>query len=190
MADAKTARYNLRLSRNVQYRAVYLLNTIVTGDAPSLREALESQERSEWLAAARQNFETFTFHGTWKIAKPPPHVRPLPSATLLRHKRVSRGHSARFKARPVARGNLQSAVCGGWIRWATCSVAWKALDWLLLSLAGSKSFADYRLDVKGAFLHNSLPLSNHIWIRLPSLDGVQSARDDISLLVKSLYSNS
>lgn len=43
-----------------------------------------------------------------------------------------------------------------------------------------------QLDVKGAFLHATLPDSDREWIRLPTIKGVPSVSGQIVLLHKSL----
>lgn len=183
--ESRAQQYNLRPARDVHYSAVALPDAITTNDDPSLKVALSSPERSDWLAAINKEFSTLTSNGTWKAAKPPPGNRPLPSGVILRLKRDSTGRPARFKARLVARGNFQSEVNDYTELYAP--VACIELVRVLLSISVSKGWVVHQVDVKGAFLHAALPDSDDIWIRLPTLEGVPSAGGQTVKLVKSLY---
>ena len=82
---------------------------VTTRDDPSISEALNSSESTYWKGAIREEFATVTKAGTYVRDSKPPE-RALQSGIILKLKRDQDGHPARFKARLVARGNLQNVL--------------------------------------------------------------------------------
>lgn len=81
---------------------------ITTSDEPKMANAMCSPENANCLVAISEEFDTLAKNGTWKFKSLPLlGTRIIPSGIILKLKRDSVGHPALFKARMVARGNLQ-----------------------------------------------------------------------------------
>lgn len=178
--------YNLRPRRPVSYTHMALPKTITTDDEPKLRVALNSAERSYWLKAIEEEFDTLTKNGTWVVrSRPPPDMRPLPSGVILKLKRDSLGRPARFKGRLVARGNFQSKDVDYLEIYAP--VACIELVRTIITIAIAMGWDIEQVDVKGAFLHATLPKDERVFILLPKIKGISSANGQLVELIKSLY---
>ena len=172
--------YNLRSRTHMA-----LPGEISTTDDPSVKVALDSPEAQYWKNAIEEEFQTIEDSGTYEVATEVSD-RPIPSGVILRMKRDAEGRPARFKARLVARGNLQYVRDSSYAsRYAP--VACFDLVRVLLVLTASFGWSRHQVDVKGAFLYAPLPTKEQIWIRLPSIDGVDRANGQVVRLLKSLY---
>lgn len=162
-----------------------LPTSITTSDEPSLKEALNSEESVYWKGAIEDEFQTVEDAGTY-VDSTVPDKRPIPSGIILKLKRDFRGFTARFKARLVARGNLQYVEDNSYAaRYAP--VACFDLERILLSLSASFGWIRHQVDVKGAFLYSVLPDTTSIWLKLPNINGIEWANGRVVRLIKSLY---
>lgn len=176
----------LRSIPRVHYSARAIPDFITTSDEPSMGEAMVSPERKKWLAAIKEEFSTLLSNGTWKSpSNIPPGTRVLPSGIILRLKRDSAGLPARFKGRVVVRGNLQAESDDYLEHYAP--VACIELVRTVFAVAAALGWTIQLVDVKGAFLHASLPKEERIFIKLPNVKGVETASGQVVELVKSLY---
>lgn len=151
---------------------------------------MSSPDSEKWKIVINQEFETIVNAGTYvDVEESRTHDLPssvIPSGVILELKRNERGRPSRFKARLVARVNLQDN------RNETCEnryapVACFELVRILLVLSVAFGWSKQQIDIKGAFLYSKLPNTSHIWIRLPKIDGVNEADGRIVKLIKSLY---
>lgn len=159
---------------------------ITTDDEPKLSVALQSPERHIWLDAIEEEFQTLIAAGTWVSPDtPPPPGKVIPSNVVLKLKRDENGLPARFKGRVVALGNMQSDQLGLVELYApvTCIETVR----IIFSIAGNREWKIHQIDVVGAFLYALLSETDEIWIKLPNIDGVESANGQIVRLRKSLY---
>lgn len=158
-------------------------------DEPKLAVALRSSDRDKWIQAIQEEFKTIKDNGTWtdvdKHDKLLNTLEVLPSGMVLRIKRDATGKIARYKARLVVRGNLQSNESDYAALYAP--VACIELVRLMLSISVAKDLHVDQLDVKSAFLHAALPGKDRIFIKLPKIPGVASAKGQTVRLRKSLY---
>lgn len=172
--------YSLRSRSNVA-----LPTAVSTSDDPSISEAMSSPESKYWQGALKEEFRTLKQANTWK-SDPIAKGRVLPSGVILKLKRDEKGLPARFKARLVARGNLQDVGQSSYTnRYAP--VACFDLVRILLALSAGFKWARCHVDVKGAFLYAQLPEKHDIWMRLPKIDGISEADGSVVKLIKSIY---
>ena len=150
-----TGNYNLR-PRAIAGRALPL--SITTSDEPSLSAAMSSPEAFFRKQAIREEFTNIVDSGTYKECSPPLN-RAQPSGMILKLKRDEHGRPLRFKARLVARGNLQEVE--GLSSTAHYSpVACFDLVRMLPALSDSNGWNRRQVDVKAAFLYAYLPKGN------------------------------
>ena len=172
--------YNLRSRANAA-----IPTSISTDDEPTLKEALASSESEHWKAAIQEEFDTVMQSDTY-VHSDTYTGKALPSGIVLRLKRDQEGRPARFKARLVARGNLQPVDENTYEK-RYAPVACFDLVRILLALSTSQSWSRHQVDIKGAFLYADLPESDKISLKLPKIDGVRGADGSIVKLQKSLY---
>ena len=142
----QTHGYNLR-ERNRS--SVAIPACITTSDEPSVQEALKSSEAQNWIDAIQEEFSTITAADTYEETTEAPS-RALPSGVILKLKRDAHGKPSRFKARLVARGNLQKVDERAYeSRYAP--VACFDLVRILLALSAAFGWSRHQIDVKGAF---------------------------------------
>ena len=75
-----------------------------TPDLPSLKEAMQSPEASEWKEAMQREYDALIENGTWKLVKRPTDQHVLTAKWAFKRKRDIDGNIKRYKARWVARG--------------------------------------------------------------------------------------
>lgn len=76
----------------------------------SVKETMESPERSDWNNALNEELYTIVRNGTCKSGFEYPGVPLLPTCVILKIKIDSLGLPARFKSRLVVRRNFQDEV--------------------------------------------------------------------------------
>lgn len=111
-------------------------------------------------------------------------MRALPSGVVLKSKRDSFDRPSRFKARLLARGNLQDDLDDYLELYAP--VACIKLVRTIIAVAVGKGWSIDHLNVVGTFLHAIVPKDDRVWIRLSTVAGT-SLQGQIVELVKSLY---
>ncbi|GAA5907891.1 hypothetical protein JCM5296_006125 [Sporobolomyces johnsonii] len=134
-------------------------------DTPSIREALNREDRTEWLAALAVELEAFAQRGVWdeELVELPAGARAMPLKWVLLIKRDEHGHVLKYKARLVARGDLQrpgvdfGEVFSSTIRFTTILT--------LLALATLNGWDIRRFDVTAAFLHGKLDERHPLYAR-------------------------
>ena len=186
--EAETRQSNrpgLRPVKPVKYTHKAMPVGVTTSDEPKLNVALKSPERSSWLKAIEEEFETLRSAETWEEdCIPPPHAKILPSHIILKLKRDENGRPKRFKARLVAGGNHQKLVL--YIELYAPVACIDAVR-ILLAVAVSKGWVTLHLDIKGAFLYARLKDEEEIWVRLPAIPGSSDRSSKVVKLRKSLY---
>jgi Reverse transcriptase (RNA-dependent DNA polymerase) len=79
-------------------------------DSPSVSEALDSNNRDDWLQAMDAKIESIKSHGTYEAVDRPFNKKVISTKWILRVKRDSDNNVARYKARSVARGFSQRSA--------------------------------------------------------------------------------
>lgn len=154
---AEVGGYSLRPRGNINYSCAARTDIVDLPDEPKLAMALKSADSHKWLEAIGEEFRTIGEHGTWtdSTKRPPKGVTVLPSGIVLRVKRDSSGHVAKFKARLVVRGNFQAVSTDCAELYAP--VACIELVHLMFAVAVVKNWSIEQVDVKSGFLHARLP---------------------------------
>lgn len=185
LPSRSTAR-NLRDQSRVDYSYSAVPTLISTDDEPKLKEALNSAEKSEWIAAITDEFANLFKNKTWDAtAVPPPRTKVIPTGIVLKLKRDADGNPSRYKARLVARGNFQEDCFDFGELYAP--VACIESVRVILAVASVRGWSVHHLDVKGAFLYAPLQDADEMWIRLPSIPEIAQASGTVVKLRKSLY---
>ncbi|GKB86687.1 ribonuclease H-like domain-containing protein [Tanacetum coccineum] len=136
-----------------------------------------------WHSAMIDEYNALFKNNTWILVPRPQDAYIVRSMWLFRHKHNADGSLSRYKARLVANGSTQFT---GIDVDDTFSPAVKpATIRTVLSLAISRHWPVYKLDVKNAFLHGYL--SEIVYMHQPP--GFQDPRhpDHVCLLQRSLY---
>ncbi|GKA10031.1 ribonuclease H-like domain-containing protein [Tanacetum coccineum] len=139
-----------------------------------------------WCAAMYDEYNALVKNSTWMLFPKPPNANVIRSIWLFRHKYHADGSLSRYKARLVANGRTQQVGidCDD-----TFSLVVKpATIRIVLSLALSRGWPVYHLDVKNAFLNGDLSKTvPRAWFqRFASYAlrvGFSSSRSDSSLFI-------
>lgn len=133
----------------------YYAANFVEEQPPTVREALDDQD---WRKAMDEEMAAHKKNGTWSVVRCPHNVRPLPTKWVFKRK-----DDGRFKARLVARGDLQGddtydETYSPVARDTTIKVA--------LALTAALDFHAEQMDVKTAYLNGNI--DEEIYLRPPT----------------------
>jgi Reverse transcriptase (RNA-dependent DNA polymerase) len=153
--------------------------TLITklGDEPSVKQALESSEATEWQKAMEEELKAMQDRAVYEeVNKTPTGHTPITSKWVLKRKRDQDGNITKYKARLVARGFNQIE---GQNYAETFAPTGSLISFrLIISLAQLYKLQIFHLDVETAFLYGKLDYE--VYMRLP--DSHQTVR-----LLKSIY---
>ncbi|GJW12626.1 ribonuclease H-like domain-containing protein [Tanacetum coccineum] len=159
------------------------LNLNVTTESPLPRSHLYAISDPNWLQAMTAEYDALISNGTWALVPRPTDVNVVRSMWLFKKKYKADGSLERYKARLVANGRSQ---CLGIDYFDTFSPVVKPETIrTVLSLALSKSWHIHQLDVKNAFLNETL--SETVYMHQPPGFRDKQHPDYVCLLRKSLY---
>jgi len=130
----------------------------------TLREALVTNEASEWISATRSELSAHRKNGTWSVVDSLPKGRSaIPSRFVFKVKRGPDGGVLKWKCRLVAKGFKQRPFLD---YQATFSPTLRTSTFrMLCAVACQTSMAFHSMDVCTAFLVP--PLKEEIYMRLP-----------------------
>jgi hypothetical protein len=136
-----------------------------------------------WRRTMEEEFTTLIANNTWDLVPCPVGSNIVTNKLIFKHKFNSDGSLEWYKAHWVLRGFTQRASVD--YDETFSPVVKPATIYTVLSLAISRSWPVHQLDVKNAFLHDTL--SETIYYSQPTgfIDPAQS--DRVCLLNKSLY---
>ncbi|KAK8936753.1 hypothetical protein KSP39_PZI011993 [Platanthera zijinensis] len=147
------ARREVRLPLRLQDSVAYAFQ-IFSSDPRSFKEAIESNESSQWMAAMEEEIESLHKNKTWELVYLPKGAKAISSKWVFRKKESTSGKDPwRYKARFVAKGFAQKKgidfdeIFSPVVK--HCSIR------LLLALVVFYDMELEQLDVKTAFLHGS-----------------------------------
>lgn len=146
----------------------------------SYKEAVNSHERNEWIAAMEAELNSIETNKTWELTNLPRNRKSIGSKWVFKRKLDDQGRVVRYKARLVAQGFTQKY--GIDYDEVFAPVARSTTMRLLLSIAGMKEFYVNQYDIKTAFLNGEL--QEEIYLRQPI--GFREG-DKVYRLKKSLY---
>lgn len=113
------------------------------------QQALESEEKVQWLAAMQDEMESLKKNQTWELVELPEDKSALGSKWVYKIKRSSDGDVSRFKARLVAQGFSQKY--GIDYDEVFAPVVSHTTFRILLSIAGKKNMIVNHIDAKTVF---------------------------------------
>jgi len=144
------------------------------------REARASAQRHEWQIAEQIELKTIWDMGTFEIVDTPKHVTPLPSRFTYLIKRCQDGSIAKFKARLVARGDMQSED-----EYSTTFAPTSRFTAIrtIISLATQEQMTLKHWDITSAFM--TADIDTEIYLELPP--GYDLPEGKAIKLKKSLY---
>jgi hypothetical protein len=136
-----------------------------------------------WRAAMEEQYGVLLSNRTWDLVPRPPRANVVTGKWIFKQKFQADGSPERYKARWVLRGFTQ---CPGVdFDEAFSPIVKPATVRTVLSLALSRSWPIYHLDVKNAFLHGTL--SETVYCAQPSGFEDTAHPDFVCRLNKSLY---
>jgi len=191
--------YNLQVHEELDFTDVMFLETALTAydheestkrnnidQEPTvpktMKEALTGRYRKNWQDAIDLELHALRLNDTWTEINAPElsNVRPINSKFVFDLKKHSDGSIQRFKARLVARGDMQrDGVDYEHIFSATLRL--ESLR-IILAIAASKDLEIHQMDISNAFLNAEC--DRDIIMRLPAMG---STRGILVRLNKSLY---
>ena len=150
-------------------------------DSPTVKQALQSPDAQEWIAAIRKELESLkATHAYEIVANVPPGFKALPCHIVLKQKRHADGSPDKKKARVVGGGHRQTEDMYDETSSPTSRmISFKAL----LQLAAANDFEMASLDVGSAFLRAEI--DKEIYVTIPNID--DPLRPILARLLKSLY---
>ena len=137
----------------------------ISEDEPSLREALNGDEKEAWLDAIEAELTQMEKVNAWTPVVPPSDANIIPSLFVFRRKRNEMGKIVRYKARLVVKGFKQKFgidyvdTFAPTVRAATLHI--------LLSFATQKGVAVHQCDVKNVYLNSRLKDNISLYSELP-----------------------
>ncbi|GAA5970209.1 hypothetical protein JCM3765_005371, partial [Sporobolomyces pararoseus] len=156
-------------------------------DSPSFKAAMSREDRAQWMTAVEAELTAMKERGVFdeNLEDLPRGGKAIPLKWVLLVKRDEYGHVIKYKARLVARGDLQrpgidfSEVFSSTIRFTSILV--------LLALAVTKNWDIVQFDVSTAFLHAKLDDKVELFVRQPP--GFVDSQNPLKVhrLRKSLY---
>ncbi|KAK8934281.1 hypothetical protein KSP39_PZI015017 [Platanthera zijinensis] len=127
---------------------------MISSDPKSYKEAIESKESSQWMAAIEEEIESLHKNKTWELVYLPKGAKAISSKWIFRKESTSGKDPWRYKAKFVAKGFAQrkgidfDEIFSPVVK--HCSIR------LLLALVVLHDMKLEQLDVKTAFLHGIL----------------------------------
>ncbi len=130
----------------------------------SVKKALASSQRGEWIAAMLEEVGDMQRRGTWCMCDLPEGEKAIGCKFVFSVKYDENGEVAKYKARLVAMGNEESEDYDEEELFAP--TAHFATMRMMLSLAAS---LDWDMDASKAFLNGRLPQDTVVYMRQPPL---------------------
>ena len=151
-------------------------------DETSLKLAMNSNDKSEWITAITTELNELQERGTWVLVPRPERTKVLPCNIDLKIKRRPDNTIEKYKARLVALGCLQSIgdydqIFSPVIDFTTVRMA--------LSIAGIEGSQVHHIDVTGAFLSGDL--EEEVYMDQPKGFEDKNKPNHVCKLIKSLY---
>lgn len=144
-------------------------------------EAIQGDERVQWLTAMQEEIEAHQHNGTWELVDLPPGRTAIGRKRVFKVKTSADGEVQRYKARFVARGYSQKY--GEDYDEVFAPVVMHTTFRTLLSVAAKRKMLVHHFDAKTAFLNGKL--KETIYMKQP--EGFDGDDSKVCLLKKSIY---
>ncbi|SGZ32128.1 BQ5605_C043g12086 [Microbotryum silenes-dioicae] len=131
-------------------------------DEPTYKQAMAGEDREDWSISLMTEYSILNGMNTWdkEATDPPPGVRAIPTKVVLVRKRNDKGDIIKYKARIVARGDLQNH------HGETFSPTARIASIRMINvIAHVKGYRRLQFDVNSAYLHGHI--TEPLWIKLP-----------------------
>ena len=152
-------------------------------EPPSMRAALESEDRVFWEKALVDEHQAITKNNTYKLVERPRGQRVLRSKYVLKVKRRQDGKIDKYKARLVILGNMQE---GGVDYEETFAPVMKYQSLrTVLAIANEEGLEVHQMDVKNAFLYGEL--EEDVYMEQPEFLVRKGEEEKVWKLNKALY---
>ena len=161
-----------------------LIGHVSPSDPATIRDAMESAQADQWMAALQEEYAALQDNETWAIVPArsmPAGTRPLKSKVVFKTKYAPDGSVDRFKCRLVVKGCAQRK--GIDYDEVFAPVAHHTTIRVLLSTAAARSIPVHQMDVKTAFLNPKL--EEELYMEVP--EGLSAPKGSVCKLLKSLY---
>ncbi|SGZ29879.1 BQ5605_C053g12603 [Microbotryum silenes-dioicae] len=123
---------------------------------------MAGEDREDWSISLMTEYSILNGMNTWdkEATDPPPGVRAIPTKVVLVRKRNDKGDIIKYKARIVARGDLQNH------HGETFSPTARIASIRMINvIAHVKGYRRLQFDVNSAYLHGHI--TEPLWIKLP-----------------------
>ncbi|KAJ4718977.1 Retrovirus-related Pol polyprotein from transposon TNT 1-94 [Melia azedarach] len=153
------------------------------GEPECYAEAVESEQRKEWIYAMQDEMKSLYENHTFELVKLPKDKRALKNKWVYRIKQEEYTSQPRYKARLVVKGFSQrkgvdfDEIFSPVVKMSSIRV--------VLSIAASLDLEIEQMDVKTAFLHGDL--NKEIYMEQPKGFKIKGKEDYVCKLKKSLY---
>jgi hypothetical protein len=142
----------------------------------------EAQQHECWRLAMLDEMTAIEANGTWELADPPHHLRPIGLKWVYKAKKDAAGIISKYKARLVAKGYVQ---CQGVdFDKVFAPVARLESVRLLLAHAANEGWPVHHMDVKSAFLNGEL--QEEVYVEQPPGFVLKEHEGKVLRLVKAL----
>jgi hypothetical protein len=161
-----------------------------TNDSPdlnepkTLKEALYSKLKEQWLASVKKEFKALLENGTWILVELPEGKKALKCKWVFRIKRNADGTIEKYKSRLVVKGFSQKPgidfkeIFSPVIRLESLK--------LMLAIATILDMEVHQMDVATAFLNGDIDIEEPIYMEQP--EGFHKGKPNmVCRLLKSLY---
>ena len=152
---------------NPESRKEAASNIALLRNPKTVKQALSSPQRAEWIEAIRKELQSLIDKGVYEVKPAPKDRKPIPTRLVLKIKLNADGTIDKFKARCVVAGYRQQAGLDYDPNGCYSPMTEASTIRLLLSLANSLDLEIDHLDIKTAFLNGVLPEQERFWCSPP-----------------------
>ena len=163
--------------------ALYSCADDVMGEPKTVKEALESPDKSKWKKALDCEYESLVEYNTWDLVEPPKGQNIVDSKWVFKVKYNADGSIERYKTRLVAKGFTQKAgidfeeTFSPVVRYTSIRA--------LLAIVNQLDLELHQMDVSTAFLNGEL--KEDIYMSQPEGYIQEGKEDMVCKLNKSIY---
>lgn len=162
---------------------MYFAPNCTSDDPETVTEALNSPDKSMWMKAMREEYESLVKNDTWTVVDLPQGQRVLDTKWVFKRKQDITENTQRYRARLVARGCAQ--IKGVDYQETYSPVVRYASIRFLCALAAKYDLHMSQMDVTAAYLHGYI--KEDIYIQPPEELIKSSDKGRVWKLKKSMY---